>query len=100
MDIFGFEIFTVNSFEQLLINFANEGLQRLFNRTVFDEEMALYAAEGVGECVRLDYVDNADVLALLGGRRPPGVVEMLDEESKLPRAVWNSTTGLGGPDQS
>ncbi|KAK7241332.1 myosin heavy chain-like protein [Aureococcus anophagefferens] len=85
LDIFGFEIFTVNSFEQLLINFANEGLQRLFNRTVFDEEMALYEAEGVGQCVRLDYVDNADVLALLGGRRPPGVVEMLDEESKLPR---------------
>ncbi|KAH8092445.1 hypothetical protein JL720_5418 [Aureococcus anophagefferens] len=47
--------------------------KRLFNRTVFDEEMALYEAEGVGQCVRLDYVDNADVLALLGGRRPPGV---------------------------
>ena len=47
LDIFGFEIFEHNSFEQLCINFANEKLQQHFNRATFKDEEALYIAEDI-----------------------------------------------------
>ena len=47
LDIFGFEIFDTNSFEQLCINYANESLQRHFNTVVTDGERSMYKAEGV-----------------------------------------------------
>ena len=47
LDIFGFEIFEHNGFEQLLINFTNEKLQQHFNTHIFKNEEALYEAEGV-----------------------------------------------------
>ena len=57
LDIFGFECFEVNSFEQLCINFANEALQQHFNKFVFKSELAEYKREGVG-CPGIEYPDN------------------------------------------
>ena len=57
LDIFGFEIFEHNSFEQLLINFANEKLQQHFNLHVFKMEEGLYEAEGI-EYGSVGFVDN------------------------------------------
>ncbi|CAE8610538.1 unnamed protein product, partial [Polarella glacialis] len=65
LDIFGFEFFQSNSFEQLCINFANELLQQYFNEVIFEHEAALYARERV-QWDPLDFPDNkADVVLSL-----------------------------------
>lgn len=64
LDIFGFEIFEDNSFQQLCINYANEKLQEHFNNSTFKEEMGLYEAEGI-PFNPTAFVDNSTVLALL-----------------------------------
>lgn len=87
LDIFGFEIFDQNSFEQLCINFANEKLQKHFNTNTFMEEQGLYKAEGI-PFESLDYVDNVEVLALLegeaGGPRAVGLLPLLDDMCRVP----------------
>ena len=78
LDIFGFEIFEVNSFEQLCINFANEKLQQLFNQNTFKQEEELYVAEGVAYD-HVEFIDNQPVLTLIEGKRT-GVFGALDDE--------------------
>mmetsp|Transcript_1433 Transcript_1433/g.1965 ORF Transcript_1433/g.1965 Transcript_1433/m.1965 type:complete len:1132 (-) Transcript_1433:28-3423(-) len=82
LDIFGFEIFENNSFEQLCINFANEKLQQQFNRTTFKEEEALYKSEGIA-FKHIEFIDNQVVLDLIE-KKPVGILHMLDEESLVP----------------
>ena len=66
LDIFGFETFKKNDFEQLLINFANERLQRTFNKCVLVAETELYKAEGI-EIPPVVISDNQECVALIGG---------------------------------
>ncbi|EDO07458.1 WD40 repeat myosin-like family protein [Babesia bovis T2Bo] len=88
LDIFGFECFQHNSFEQLCINFTNETLQNFFNNFVFRCEEELYSAEGI-TWNALDFPDNSDCVEMFKCR-PNGLFVMIDEECNLP----------GGRDQS
>ena len=78
LDIFGFEIFENNSFEQLCINFCNEKLQQHFNQHTFKEEEELYRTEGV-EYTPVAFIDNQPVLNLIEIKQK-GILVMLDEE--------------------
>lgn len=64
LDIYGFENFQQNSFEQLCINSANEQLQTYFNRHVFRNEMDSYAAEGI-HSKGIKFTDNDQLIKLL-----------------------------------
>ena len=81
LDIFGFEIFELNSFEQLCINYANEKLQNLFNHHVFVTEHDMYTSEGV-DASHVRFQDNGRCVALLE-ERPFGVLPLLDEVCAL-----------------
>ncbi|RLN72077.1 hypothetical protein BBJ28_00019757 [Nothophytophthora sp. Chile5] len=82
LDIFGFEIFEKNSFEQLCINYANEKLQQKFTQDVFKSIQQEYEEEGI-PWTRIEFADNANVLALLEGRF--GVLALLNEECMRPK---------------
>ncbi|KAA0153961.1 hypothetical protein FNF31_06363 [Cafeteria roenbergensis] len=86
LDIFGFEIFQHNSFEQLCINYCNEKLQQLFNNHVFKEEERVYKAEGI-DFSDVVYTDNQSVVDLIEGARPPGLLRKLDDMTLGMRAT-------------
>jgi myosin heavy subunit len=83
LDIFGFESFDTNSFEQLCINFCNEKLQFHFNEHIFTLEQEEYAKEGVS-VDSTDFVDNQACLDLLEKART-GIFSMIDEEISVPK---------------
>eukprot|EP01054_Gregarina_sp_Poly1_P001544 Gregarina_sp_Poly_1__1543@NODE_138_length_13117_cov_118_636935_g123_i0_p1_GENE_NODE_138_length_13117_cov_118_636935_g123_i0NODE_138_length_13117_cov_118_636935_g123_i0_p1_ORF_typecomplete_len1982_score361_18Myosin_head/PF00063_21/1_8e221ANAPC4_WD40/PF12894_7/17ANAPC4_WD40/PF12894_7/2_3e07ANAPC4_WD40/PF12894_7/0_0035ANAPC4_WD40/PF12894_7/1_5e05WD40/PF00400_32/1_9e10WD40/PF00400_32/1e02WD40/PF00400_32/1_8e02WD40/PF00400_32/0_53WD40/PF00400_32/0_00034Ge1_WD40/PF16529_5/0_00094Ge1_WD40/PF16529_5/1_7 len=83
LDIFGFECFDINSFEQLCINFTNERLQQFFNTFIFKCEEALYQEEGIA-WDPLDFPDNQDCVELMAGKGS-GIFAMLDEECLVPK---------------
>ena len=83
LDVFGFEIFQFNSFEQLCINYANEKLQQYFVNYVIQREQQIYEMENISFTKILPR-DNADVLELLEAR-PHGIFCRLDEELRLPK---------------
>jgi myosin-7 len=85
LDIFGFEHFQKNSFEQLCINFANEKLQQKFNQSIFKEELALYKAEKI-DTEDVSFEDNQNVLDLIE-QRSRGIFPILDEELRLPKST-------------
>ncbi|CUT99321.1 myosin va [Echinococcus multilocularis] len=82
LDIYGFETMEVNSFEQFCINYANEKLQQRFIKNVFQLEQEEYIREGL-EWSFVEYYNNAPCIQLLEG--PMGVIELLNDECKLPR---------------
>ncbi|XP_041463415.1 unconventional myosin-VI-like isoform X2 [Lytechinus variegatus] len=90
LDIAGFEFFTLNSYEQFCINYCNEKLQQFFNRRVLKEEQELYERESLGVNT-VTYVDNQDCIDLIE-LKPNGILDLLDEESKLPKASANNFT--------
>ena len=80
-DIYGFESFAVNSFEQFCINFANEKLQQHFNQHVFKMEQEEYEKEGI-DWSYIDFVDNQDILDVIE-RRSNGIISLLDSPCVL-----------------
>eukprot|EP01043_Picozoa_sp_COSAG02_P009111 COSAG02_NODE_304_length_25204_cov_11.025095_17_plen_1285_part_00 len=88
LDIYGFEFFEVNSFEQLCINFANEKLQQHFNKQIFKQEQEIYLKEAI-KVAEIKYRDNQDCIDLLELPRV-GVINILDEECKMPKATDKS----------
>lgn len=85
LDIFGFENFAQNSFEQLCINIANEQLQFYFNEHVFVWEYEEYAMEEIKCGASVDFRNNKDILDLFL-QKPVGILALLDEESRFPKA--------------
>ncbi|KAL8183449.1 UNVERIFIED_CONTAM: Myosin-IIIb [Gekko kuhli] len=85
LDIFGFENFTRNSFEQLCINIANEQIQFYFNQHIFALEQMEYQNEGIDAPV-IEYEDNRPLLDMFL-QKPMGLLSLLDEESRFPQAT-------------
>ncbi|XP_078388525.1 unconventional myosin-IXAa isoform X2 [Cetorhinus maximus] len=85
LDIFGFEDYENNSFEQFCINFANERLQHYFNQHIFKMEQEEYRSEGIS-WHNIDYIDNSGCINLIS-KKPTGLLHLLDEECNFPQAT-------------
>ncbi|KAK1551806.1 hypothetical protein Q3G72_005106 [Acer saccharum] len=85
LDIYGFESFDRNSFEQFCINYANERLQQHFNRHLFKLEQEEYIQDGI-DWAKVDFEDNQDCLNLFE-KKPLGLLSLLDEESTFPNGT-------------
>ncbi|KAK3241685.1 hypothetical protein CYMTET_48575 [Cymbomonas tetramitiformis] len=106
LDLFGFECFQENSFEQLCINYANEKLHQHFLHHFFKLEVEEYQAEGV--CMdAVEFVDNAACIELIE-ERSSGILSLLEEECGMPQgtdanllqkmtAALKKTEGFGIP---
>ncbi|XP_011310328.1 unconventional myosin-XV [Fopius arisanus] len=84
LDIFGFENFSENSFEQLCINYANENLHFYFNKHIFKLEQQEYVKEKI-DWTTINYTDNLPVIHLIA-KKPVGILHLLDDESNFPKA--------------
>ncbi|CAO2841967.1 unnamed protein product, partial [Amaranthus hypochondriacus] len=85
LDIYGFESFKFNSFEQFCINFTNEKLQQHFNQHVFKMEQEEYTKEEINWSY-IEFVDNQDVLDMIE-KKPGGVIALLDEACMFPKST-------------
>ncbi|CAM9911573.1 unnamed protein product [Pylaiella littoralis] len=85
LDIFGFEVFADNFYEQFLINYANEVLQQQFNDFVFRQEQEEYRREQL-EWTFIHFPDNADCITLIE-KKPNGIIPTLDEQCIIGKAT-------------
>ncbi|CAN6919584.1 unnamed protein product [Brassica oleracea] len=85
LDIYGFESFKTNSFEQFCINLTNEKLQQHFNQHVFKMEQDEYDKEEI-DWSYIEFVDNKDILELIE-KKPGGIIALLDEACMFPRST-------------
>ncbi|KAK3127393.1 hypothetical protein QOZ80_7AG0572710 [Eleusine coracana subsp. coracana] len=85
LDIYGFECFNKNGFEQFCINYANERLQQHFNRHLFKLQQEEYLEDGI-DWATVEFVDNTNCLSLFE-KKPLGLLSLLDEESTFPKAT-------------
>lgn len=83
LDIYGFENFKTNSFEQFCINYANEVLQQQYNQHVFKLEQEEYIREGI-DWTFIEYSDNQPVIDVIESK-PIGILNLLDEECRMPK---------------
>lgn len=84
LDIFGFENFEINSFEQLCINYANERLQQYFNNHIFKLEQEEYKREGI-DWSTVEFQDNKEIIDLIDDPKM-SLFSILDSEGMLPKA--------------
>ncbi|KAM6464117.1 unconventional myosin-Ib isoform 3-T4 [Liasis olivaceus] len=89
LDIYGFEIFEDNSFEQFIINYCNEKLQQIFIELTLKEEQEEYIREGI-EWTHIEYFNNAIICDLIENNQN-GILAMLDEECLRPGSVTDET---------
>ncbi|XP_037644899.1 unconventional myosin-Ib isoform X6 [Sebastes umbrosus] len=89
LDIYGFEIFEENSFEQFIINYCNEKLQQIFIELTLREEQEEYIREGI-EWTNIEYFNNAIICDLIENHQN-GILAMLDEECLRPGTVTDET---------
>lgn len=80
LDIYGFESFQINSFEQFCINYANEKLQQQFNQHVFKLEQDQYLKEGIVWSM-IDFNDNQPCIDLIEAKL--GILDLLNEECRV-----------------
>ncbi|KAI0023838.1 P-loop containing nucleoside triphosphate hydrolase protein [Xylariomycetidae sp. FL0641] len=104
LDIYGFEIFEKNSFEQLCINYVNEKLQQIFIQLTLKAEQEEYAREQI-QWTPIKYFDNKIVCDLIEQIRPPGVFSALKDATKTAhadpaacdRTFMQSINGMSNP---
>ena len=83
LDIFGFENFNSNGFEQLCINYANENLQQFFVKYIFKLEQEEYTSEGIN-WKNIEFVDNQNILDMIG-LKPMSIMALINEETVFPK---------------
>ncbi|XP_068083790.1 unconventional myosin-Ie [Anabrus simplex] len=86
LDIYGFEIFERNGFEQFCINFVNEKLQQIFIELTLKAEQEEYVAEHI-KWTPIDYFNNKVVCDLIESKRPPGLFSVMDDVCATMHAV-------------
>ncbi|KAK6589566.1 hypothetical protein RS030_203126 [Cryptosporidium xiaoi] len=89
LDIYGFEVFKVNGFEQFLINFANEKLQQFFISSVFQAEIQEYKNESISHD-NITYEDNSPLVHLFDGKG--GLFDLLEESCLVSNGTYESFT--------
>ncbi|CUV07423.1 unnamed protein product [Cryptosporidium hominis] len=89
LDIYGFEVFKVNGFEQFLINFANEKLQQFFISSVFQAELQEYEKESISHD-NITYEDNSSLVQLFDGKG--GIFDLLEESCLVSNGTYESFT--------
>ena len=83
LDIFGFEIFKTNQFEQFCINFCNEKLQNHFQKYCWDREMKVYEKEGI-DLSNIKFINNDKTIQLIEHKQT-GIIRLIQDEVTMPK---------------